>query len=318
MTLPSPGPTARPSSHASASPRARSPRRGSSPLLSVVVASRSERHVLQGCLESLIDQCQRSRAEIVVARSAHGGDTAALAKLYPSVVFVEGPDTATVAELRSLGMNHSVGDIVALIEDDRSVHEGWLESITPRPASSQEDGDGRIRHEFEPTAFAAYGFGASPGSTALDEGVAGGEAAGNGAYGLRVMGDLVEWVRETHGGDDRGRFAEGSAMRFAETATLDSDQAHTLGDLCADRFARGRDYALERLSADGTTARWLHVITTPFLPVVLTWRLGGAVSPARRWAFARALPAALVFFAAWAVGEGAGYLRGQEPHRSGS
>src|SRR6476620_10971664 len=95
----------------------RGPKRGSGPTVSVVVASNRDKTLLQACLGSLLGQCQRLNAELLVARAGTASDVAALGKTYPSVRFVTAPADASIPQLRAMGMAQAAGDVVALTED---------------------------------------------------------------------------------------------------------------------------------------------------------------------------------------------------------
>src|SRR5690348_16214454 len=95
----------------------RGPRRGSAPTVSVVVASNRDKALLQACLGSLLGQCQRLNAELLVARAGTSSDVASLGKTYPSVRFLAASVDASIPQLRALGMAQASGDVVALTED---------------------------------------------------------------------------------------------------------------------------------------------------------------------------------------------------------
>ena len=99
----------------------RSARRGSGPTVSVVIASNRDKSLLHACIGSLLGQCQRLNAELVVARAGSPHDVGALAKTYPSVRFIPAPLDASIPALRALGMGHANGDVVAdLFEQEES------------------------------------------------------------------------------------------------------------------------------------------------------------------------------------------------------
>lgn len=129
MTIPSIG---RPLPDAEGHRAVRAPRRGSMPLLSVVVASNRDWHLLQGFLARLIEPCLRLRAEVVVARAAVGPEIDTLTKMYPSVAFVEGPVAASIAELRVLGIRAATGDIVVFAEDSGIPDAEWFDTFAHR------------------------------------------------------------------------------------------------------------------------------------------------------------------------------------------
>ena len=87
------------------------------PHVSVVVASNRSRALLDDCLAALLDQCERARAELIVARDDDDEGLAAIAEAYPSVRVVPVKRGATIPELRGAGMRKATGDIVLLTED---------------------------------------------------------------------------------------------------------------------------------------------------------------------------------------------------------
>ena len=319
MTLPSAGPSGRGASDTPQSGRVRAPRRGSTPTVSVVIASNRERHLLQACIASLQGQCEQMRAEIVVARAATPPDAHTLAKMYPGISFLDAPADATIPELRALGMSAATGDIVALTEDHCVADERWLETLTQHAADGADvvgggmDNAQRARIVDWAAYFSEYGFFA-PGRPTRPEPADRPPllTGANVAYSRRIVGDVIEWARRgewENVAHDR-LFSRGSVLRFADTAAIYQNQTYTVPDFCRDRFEHGRDYARKRLAEDASAPRWLLLAATPVLPLLLSWRVSKAVGGKRRGAFLRALPTTVVFFAAWAMGEAAGYVRG--------
>jgi hypothetical protein len=94
--------------------------------LSVILLSQGDRTDLERALGSISGHCRRLEAEIIVVRSAMGDDARLLNAAYPSVKFLDAPAECSNGEMRSLGMDHAGGDIVAL-RDDAAVGDGaWL------------------------------------------------------------------------------------------------------------------------------------------------------------------------------------------------
>lgn len=118
-------------------PGARGLRLAPAPTISVVVASRHERHVLEACLEALLPQCRELGAEVVVARAGAASEVAELERAYPTVRFVVEPTNATIPELRATGMADADGDIVALTEDHCAVAPDWLKAIARESKRSE-------------------------------------------------------------------------------------------------------------------------------------------------------------------------------------
>lgn len=322
MTLPSAGPSGRANVDPPVALRTRAPRRGRLPTLSVVVASKSDRHALQACLTSLLEQCERMRAEVVVARASSSAELSVLSKLYPGVSFVPAAPDTPFPELRALGFSHAAGDVVAIMEDHCAVDAHWLESIIRHAADATDSTPGSADEPRSSTIaewapyLGAYGIHvpvhpadpggdgepAAPPSTLADE------RPGDGAASR-----VIEWARHACRiplpAD--GTQARASVLRFAETVTTSATQPRTVAEFCADRFVQGRDYASERLATQPARRRWLLLSLSPLMPVALTWRAATLVGGEQRRAFMRALPVALVLFASWALGEAVGYARGR-------
>ncbi|MGI8497105.1 MAG: glycosyltransferase family 2 protein [Gemmatimonadaceae bacterium] len=308
------------------SPRRDSPRSGTSrppdaPTLSVVVASNRDRSLLDACLASLRGQCVRAGAELIVARAGLEHEAAALRRVFPGVRFIAAPADASIPQLRGIGMAEAAGDIVALTEDHCVADEHWLETIARHAGEGGGadvvgggmDNAQRARAVDWGAYFAEYGFFAP--SRKSDELAVPLLTGANVAYHRRVVDQVVELARQDEWENvahDR-LLASGSILRFASTAAIYQNQSYSFGPFCVDRYQHGRDYARKRLAEAPGVKRWLHLMGTPLLPFVLTWRVAQAAGEQRRGTFIRALPATFAFLAAWSVGEAVGYLKGKAP-----
>jgi GT2 family glycosyltransferase len=294
----------------------RGPRRGSAPTVSVVVASNRDKALLQACLGSLLGQCQRLNAELLVARAGAPGDVASLAKTYPSVRFVNAPIDASIPQLRAIGMAQASGDVVALTEDHCIADENWVETLTQSASGDADvvgggmDNARRSRAVDWAAYFAEYGFFSTdrperPEGPPLLTGA-------NVAYKRHVIADVIGWAQdgEWENVAHTRLVARGSMLRFARTAAIYQNQTYSLTAFCADRYEHGRDYARKRLAEDAGARRWFLLAASPLLPPLLTWRVARASARSRWGTFLRALPATVLFLTAWSVGEAVGYLRG--------
>ena len=294
----------------------RGPRRGSAPAVSVVVASNRDKALLSACLGSLLGQCHRLSAELLVARAGSPSEVASLAKSYPSVRFVASPPDASIPQLRAIGMAKASGDVVALTEDHCIADANWVETLVNSAHGDADvvgggmDNARRSRAVDWAAYFAEYGFFAPNrpevhNATPLLTGA-------NVAYKRHVIADVIGWAQEGEWENvaHTRLVARGSMLRFARTAAIFQNQTYSLTAFCVDRYQHGRDYARKRLAEDPNAPRWLLLAATPLLPPLLTWRVARAAARTRLGAFLRALPATFVFLTAWSVGEGVGYLRG--------
>ena len=291
------------------------PRPTNGPRISVVVASDRSRQLLDSCLHSLLDQCGRLGAEIVVARPSDLGDLAAVRRSYPGVRVVAAPERSTVPQLRSVGMAAAHGDIVAVTEDHCVADPDWLELLASGVAAGADvvgggmDNAQRERAVDWAAYFSEYGFFST---TRPDSENTAALTGANVAYTRQVVDDVVALAREGNWENvaHQRLLANGSVLRFVSTAAVYQNRNYTLWDFCVDRYQHGRDYARRRLVDEPAVRRWVLLPASPALPFVLLSRIARAAAPGRKKQFLRALPATMLFLTAWSAGEAVGYLKG--------
>ena len=97
--------------------------------LSVVVAASNNTQALERCLESLKGQGEAEDTEIIVVSNYRERVQERIERRFPYVKYVSLPEDTTVPELRTTGIFHSRGEIVALIEDHCLLDENWCSEI---------------------------------------------------------------------------------------------------------------------------------------------------------------------------------------------
>lgn len=286
--------------------------------VSAAIASFREPRLLRACIESLVPQCERMGAEIVVARAGDSAEILALQRDFPAVRVVAAPAGSSIPVLRGIALASASGSIVALTEDHCVATPEWLERLTERALEGSRVvggsmGNARTERLVDWAAyFAEYGFFAE-GSGTVEDPPSPTEA--NVAYAGDVIREVAEWAGSglwenvVH---DRLR-ARGEPFAFRPDAVILQNLSYRFGAFCRDRYAHGRAYARRRLAEGGKTPRWLLVAGTPLLPALLLSRVARALSPRHRTAFLRAAPITLSFLAAWALGEAMGYVAGPAP-----
>jgi len=99
------------------------------PLVSVIIITRNRPKMLKKCLEHLLRQ-EYQPFETIVVDSSTNQRTEQLVQNYPEVQYVFMPDGQyKMPQSRNLGLQHAKGEIIAFIDDDSMVREGWLENI---------------------------------------------------------------------------------------------------------------------------------------------------------------------------------------------
>lgn len=304
------------------SPRASGPRlrpKTDTPNITIVVASNRSRVLLNACLASLIPQCKRASAELIVARACTGWELVELRAAMPSVGFVAAPASATIPQLRGLGMAEATGDIVALTEDHCVADDAWVETLL-RHANGSADvigggmGNAQRSRALDWAAyFAEYGFFAETRREQADS-VQPLLTGANVAYKRRVVSEVAQWARqgEWENVAHNRLWARGSVQRFVSSAAVYQNKNYRFTEFCVDRYEHGRDFARKRLAENPGSRRWLLLCATPLLPALLTLRVARASARNRWTTFLRALPATFAFLTAWSFGEAVGYMRGAE------
>jgi GT2 family glycosyltransferase len=167
------------------------------PHVSVVVASNRSRALLDDCLAALLGQCERARAELIVARDDDEAGLAALAQAYPSVRVVPVKRGASIPELRGAGMRQATGDIVMLTEDHCVPGPRWVEELclgvdnVAEIAGGGMDNAQRKRAVDWAAYFSEYGLFAT---TRSDTDGAMQLTGANVAYHRSIVDDVVAWA----------------------------------------------------------------------------------------------------------------------------
>lgn len=96
------------------------------PSLSVVVATVEPWPEIQVCLESLINQAHSKKVEVIVADGS--GEGLPHEQGFSDIIWLC-KKGASVSQLRSLGLVHSQGNIIAFTEDHCKVAHDWCDQI---------------------------------------------------------------------------------------------------------------------------------------------------------------------------------------------
>src|SRR5688500_8463764 len=220
------------------------------PHVSVVVASNRSRALLDDCLAALLDQCERARAELIVARDDDEHGLRAIAKAYPSIRLVPVKRGASIPELRGAGMREATGDIVMLTEDHCFPGPRWGEELCLCVDTVAQIADGGMDNAQRTRAidwaayFSEYGLFAT---TRSDTDGPIQLTGANVAYHRSIVGDVVawasagEWENVSH---ERLR-ARGRSMHFVDSAPVYQNKSYEFCDSCRDRRSEEHTSALQ-------------------------------------------------------------------------
>lgn len=289
------------------------------PRLSVVVASFNDGALLIRCVDALVAQADSAKVELLVVRDAErsdGFDRAAAESRFPHVRWIEGPPGSTVPRMRSLGIAASRGEVVALLEDDCLVQEGWCDAAM----GIAEDQCVALGGAVEP----------GPYTRTLDWGVYFCEYArfmlpvprvqspplpgNNVAYKRSALAPLPADARE--GFQEVFVHAEwrraGLATRATDALVVQNVNSWPLRHVTAVPFHHGRAFAARRFQTKGILVRVAIGLMTLGLPVLKIFRLFRETISRGRLVgrMVLALPWIVAFTTSWSIGEAIGCVFG--------
>jgi glycosyltransferase involved in cell wall biosynthesis len=285
----------------------------SPPALSVIVVSINHPSLLRACLRALEAQADDSVELVVVAAS--GSDNRAdeaLRRQFRRVRWLEAPADATVPQLRAQGVHASSGPVVALIEDDCVVSDGWCRAILdahrgPEVAIGGAVEPGSFRHARDwAVYFCEYGrfMGPMPADARLSgTNVSYKREVIAGALGPEGLNDVLlhwAWTRE------------GRRMRADSRLSVRNVNSWPRTHLTAMPFHHGRAFAAHRFAGLRVWQRVPVAAATVFLPGLQVARMIATVLRRQRHLvpFVKAIPGIMLFTCSWSAGELAGCLLG--------
>lgn len=290
---------------------------GSTPAISIVIASADPGPVIHDCLAALAPQ--REHAEVIVADGSRDDTAAALRERFPWVRVVEFPHATSLPRLRGLGMAAAVAPVIGILDPwcipattwiQRAVtaHEERAELVIGGPVALHSS----RRHSY--ADWAAYLFDYWEFVPPFPAGAVNVLAGNNITYKRAALPDAATlqaegfWKAFTNA---RLRQA-GHSLRAAEGLDVALNRAIPPGDFFRSRFHHGRSYAAMRVRGRGFAARLRFALLTPALPLLFLARQARGLmrKPVARVWFVFCAPALLAFHLSWACGELCGYVAG--------
>jgi hypothetical protein len=218
-----------------------------------------------------------------------------------------------VPALRGAGLRAATGEVVALLEDHLRPAPGWLDALRDhhaRAASRLAVGGAVDPVDTGSLVdwaayFCEYGWHMSP----LAEGPAALLTGANVSYkraALALFGSLDAWETVWHA----SLREHGHGLYREPKMVVLHERRFSVLPFARERIAYGRDYASTRARGMTRGERIARAASAPLLPFALAMRLGASVFRKRRnrRKFVAALPATLLFLAAWSLGEQLGYV----------
>ena len=271
-------------------------------------------------LESLSSKQSFYACEVIVADRRNDRISAAIADRFPNAYLVQCAPYTTLPELRTIALERSTGDIVAVMEDHCVPAEDWLKEIdiafTEAPPGTVAVGgcvENAVRNSGLDwaTFICEYSFFSPP----VEEGETRVLPGMNVAYRRQALAGVPRdaftsgfWETTVHPLllQHGGRFFSRNAIKMYHCKKF------SLSLFASQRYVYSRYFGGIRFARNQWLRRWVAAAASLFLPAVLLFRMWVQATGAKRLnrEFTAAMPTLLLFIVIWSVGEMVGYLFG--------
>jgi len=223
------------------------PPEGKTPMLSVVVIAFNKTYLLEGCLQSLERQSVRDGIEVLVVtpRSSQSADIEVLKRRYRGTRWICESRQRSVPQLRSQGIAHSRGQIIAFLEDDCVADERWCAALL----AAHQDRYGAIGGAVEPGDYmnpldwAVYFFEYARFMRPMPKGEARALPGTNVSYKRRTLLDLMPQTRADGFFEffvHSALLRTGTSLALDPAAVVYNVNSWQLSDVLKDQFHYGR------------------------------------------------------------------------------
>lgn len=286
--------------------------------LSVVIAASSSPSLLKLCLQSLErQQGDGSAIEIIVASNFDGGAQTLIDEEFQNVRGVFLPASTTVPELRTKGILHANGEIVALIEDNCIVDENWCHEIIQAHELPHSIIGGTVENgcEQRPVDWAVYFYEYGKYMLPISPSVTDSLAGNNVSYKMALLEKYSDHIRN---GVFEAFFhqtlqGEGYQLYLHPKATVYHTKQYDPKEVRKSCYYHGRFFAGRRTVCAPIAQRMKFLFGSVLLPLLLPFRIVRRVYQKNRcvrelWSSFSYL---IVFMSIWGFGEFSGYLWGE-------
>ena len=285
------------------------------PRLSVVVASHNARSTIEECLATLQTQLDDGMEMIVVDNSTDGTSDI-IRERFPNIKLMTRSSSDLIPHLWEAGIRQSRGDIVAITTAHFVPHEDWILRILEAHANPVPAIGGAIENDESAgmvdwaVYFCRYSKYMLPFKRSFVR-----EIAGDNASYKRQSIDPYEhvwrngfWEPAVHTELEKA----GLRLLLVPSIVLYHKRSFSFWEFMKQRFQHGRQFGRWRSTSLTKPKRVFHIASSPMLPFLLLFRNVRQVwaKGKHRKKLLASLPIQGMFFLAWTLGEGMGYLEG--------
>lgn len=271
-------------------------------------------------LQSLAERQGAGVCEVVIVDRRRDALSAEIGRRFPQVRLIPCPANTCLPVMRTIALEHSAGDVVAVMEDHCVPDSGWLQQIVEGFAAAPADTvavGGCVENGVRDTGLdwatfiCEYSFFSPPVEEGETTALPGMNIAYRRAALTAVPRDLLTagfWETTVHPVLLRngGRFVSRNAMRMFHCKKF------SLRLFAAQRYLYSRYFGGIRFPRDQWLRRLVASGATLLLPAILLKRMLVQAAGAKRLGreVILALPALGLFVVVWSLGEMVGYLCG--------
>jgi hypothetical protein len=284
--------------------------------LSVVIAAWNGKQAVERCIQSLGSDAPAADTEVIVVTNFEAGTREMMRERFPCVRHVPMPAGTTVPQLRTSGIQHSRGEIVALAEDHCTFQADWCSAVKKAHELAYAVIGGAVENASGHRAldWAVYFYDYGKFMLPLAAGEASSLSGNNVSYKRAVLEEVEASFRDgffepfTHAELAR----RGHALYLSPTLVVYKQKNHRTSTAIAQAYHLGRGYAGKRIVDARPPARAVFVVGSLILPVLLPARTVIRTLGKRRLIgkLLRSLPFLLILTSSWSWGEFCGYLAG--------
>ncbi len=285
--------------------------------LSIVIAAFNDISSLERCLSSLNAQTDEEDIEVIVASNYDQGTKEMIEKQFPRVKHLSLPADTTVPELRTQGISHSSGGIVAITEDHFIFDPNWCSEVM----EAHELPYGAIGGSVENAScerlldwayyFYDYGKYMRPIVPRVIDSLSGANVSYKRSALAQVENSYHSAFFETFIHEELKK--RGHSLYIIPSAVVYHNKSYVTKDVLIQPFHQGRSFGGMRISNTALFKRFAFIVGALLLPIILPFRVVSGI-----WRKGRhmrelllSLPYLLLFTLSWSVGEFWGYLFGE-------
>lgn len=283
--------------------------------LSVIVVCLNSAQVREACLASLVSQVNGEGIEVLAVGPWETGNEEQnrMSQRFPNVSWLSVSNHTTVPQMRTCGILQSQGEVIALLEDDCVVADGWCLEILKAHTGNQpviggavSPGDYRRFLDWA-VYFCEYARFMAPFSGEKEA-----LPGNNVTYKRASLPSLMEGQGFYEVFFHSEWLHSGGKLIADPALSVKNINQWSLRHITHFPFHHGRAFAGMRAGSYPIWRKILYSLLSIGLPVVKAARLAGEVANRRRYLveFLFAIPWTMIFLTSWSVGELIGYTAG--------